>query len=227
MLVGSTNTFYRNRRIVIVAACVAPLALLAGAWWFVANVLLAPSIPGDSTPADACVEFLAHPKGLPRLSQADKESLLQRLTVRCARDPEFLNAALVALRRSEPDVQSQLKNNLFATLKPTLMRDVDRFAALDPQAKAAFIDERIVAYNRMNAFAGQMRPDKAVVGAMPKSDPRELMAWLFANTTESERERGGVYMEALGARIAIINADPALRATFEARIAAQSVTPSP
>lgn len=195
-----------------------PVMLLGAAWWIVAEFALAPRAPTNQSTARACLDYLAHPKGFPRLSQSEKEGFLRRLTARGARDAAFLESMMSELRRSEPDLIASLRDHLFAALKPVLMADVDHYLALDASSRQKFLDERIVEYNRLGAFVGQMRLEKSVSKGMPRSDPREWLAWLMSNTTESERERGSAYMAALAARISVINDDAVLKGEFEERI---------
>ena len=212
------RTFYRARRILLIAACVAPVLLLASVWWVVTQIVLVPRLPGATTPAERVVQFIEHPKGLPRLDGARGEAFLEQQVGRLVADTAFRDRFLAEVRSSRPDEQSAFRAHLFDTFKPVFMRDVRRFHQLDPDARRAYLDERIVAYNRLSAYAGKtaISPD-AVRGLAPT--PQQLLQLLTERTTEEERQLGGAYYAALQARVGEILADPELKADFEARIA--------
>jgi len=212
------RTFYRARRILLVAACVAPVVLLAGVWWLVTQVLMVPRVPGPTTPAEQVVQFIAHPQGLPRLDAARSEALLEQQVRRLVEDAAFRARFLAEFRSSSPDEQTAFRSHLFDAFKPVFMRDARHFHELDAADRRAYLDERIVAYNRLSAYAGKtaISPD-AVRGLAPT--PEQLLQMLTQRTTEEERQLGGAYYAALQARVVEILGDPELKADFEARIA--------
>jgi len=213
-----STRLYRIRRVLVLLGCAAPVVILAGVWWLVTEVLLVPSVPDASTPPDEVVQYITHPKGLPRLDPARVEAFLYAQVHRLLADADFRDRFLSAVRSSSPEEQSAFRAHLFDAFKPIFMRDVHRFHELDGVARREYLDERIVAYNRMSAYAGRVaiRPD-AIHGLAPSQN--QLLELLTERTTEQERRLGSAYYAALQARVLEILADPELKAAFETRIA--------
>lgn len=211
--------FYRNRRVALLGLCLLPVVLVGTAWWVVNEIVLARPIPGATAGGEEAVQFIAHEKGLVRLSEPERFDALQQILRRAVAEPTFRNDMVAALRRSTADEVAAFRANIFDTFKPVLMKDVRAYQALNGGALAKFIDERIVAYNRMGAFFANTRVDKqSLVGVLP--EPKDVLALIFSRTTEEERNAALAYQAVLAQRIEQILADPALKAEFEARIAA-------
>ncbi|MGE0479312.1 MAG: hypothetical protein AB7Q17_02450 [Phycisphaerae bacterium] len=215
---GSTATFYRVRRAAWVLAIAAPLVALGAAWWLLSNVLLAPAIPASDTPAADVVAFLTHDKGLPRLTDAERSALIQQHLRRWSADARYRSEFATAVRRSTTEERAAFRRHVFDAFKPLVLTDVRQYhAAADAQQD--YLDERIVAYNRMTRALGGAGVDRAALGdALPSS--ADLMNLVLARTSEAERSLATAYLTALGRRIEQIVADPTLRQEFEARIAA-------
>ena len=216
---------YRLRRIGIVLGLALPVFILGGIYLLVTNVLLVPAIPDDHTPGDKLARFLIHEKGLPRLSHAEQEQVLARQMARLGRDEALRNAFLAELRIATADEAAAVRNHFFDVFKPILMRDIEGWQSQPPQGRETFLDERIVQYNRLGAYAGNVRVSKDDLGPVAVS-PEELLKWLMSKTTERERQLGWQYLVALKARIDEINADPALLEQFKTRIAAAASQPA-
>ncbi len=223
MLTGDARSFYRWRRVRMGALCAAPVVALGGLWWFVAEVLLVPAVPDARTPPDAVAQYVMHPKGLPRLRGTRCEAFLLTQVRRLVTDDAFRERFLAEYRTSAPEQQVAFRAHLFDAFKPLLMRDIDRYHELTGPAQQDFLDERIVAYNQFSRFVGNTRIEKGTAGPTPGQN--ELLGLLLSHTTEEERRRGWLYGQALAARIAVILADPELKASFEARIAAPPPAP--
>jgi hypothetical protein len=101
------------------------------------------------------------------------------------------------------------------------MDDVRRFHELPEAARPAYLDERIVAYNRLSKLLSNVQVDKNIAGS-PADAQADLLSTLMQKTTEAERQMGLAYAQALAGRVAAILADPELKADFETRIAAPS-----
>lgn len=198
-------------------ACVAPVLLLAGAWWAVNVFVLAPRVPGASAAAAECVHFIAHPKGLPRLSPAETTRFLREQIGRLLGETSFREAFSGALRRLASDEQTNFREHVFGAFKPLVMSHIERFHALDAGQRRDYLDDRIVEYNRMSALLRAVRVEQSAVPSM-MTDPSGLMKLLLAKTTAKEREHGAAYVGALGTRIAAILADPQLEQAIRDRI---------
>jgi len=217
---GSTRTFYQARRVLIIAALVAPVLLLGGLWWLVTEVLLVPGVPDSSTPAAQVVEFMVHEKGLPRLGRHEKEQFVLAQGRRLASDAAFCEQFLATLRTSSPDDQKAVRTNLLDTFAPMIRDDVHKFESLPPAQREGFLDERIVAYLRLNVFRdSKVRVKGAQIwGATPPTQ-EELGKWFMTRFTAEEQQLTIAYFTAMAARVQVIGADPELKAKFEARIA--------
>lgn len=217
---GSTRTFYQARRIVWIAALVAPVLLLGGVWWLVTEVLLPPAVPDDRTPPDEVVQFMVHEQGLPRLARAKAEQFVLAQGRRLAREAAFREQFLAALRTSSPEDKKALRTNLLDTFTPMIREDVRRFQSLSPGQREAFLDDRIVAYLRLNVFRDthvHVKGSDAWGDAPPTQD--ELMTWFATRFNEEERQMVAAYFAALFARAQAVAADPELKAKFEAQLA--------
>ncbi|MBU0637343.1 MAG: hypothetical protein KKB50_00640 [Planctomycetes bacterium] len=216
---GSIQTFYHSRRVIVLLACVAPLVLLGSIWWLVDVLVLTPSIPDATTAPEKCVSFVAHQKGLPRLGDERREAFLEDQIRRLVEDAGYRDRFVAALRHSDLEEQAAFRAHLFDAFKPLVMRDVRRFHELPDTARRGFVDGRIVEYNRLSAFFGDVQISKeAFGGALP--DPLELQRLLLRKTTAAERAAATEYLTAYAERVQTILADPALKAEFDARVAA-------
>lgn len=216
---GSLKTFYHARRTLLVLACVAPLALLGGVWWLIAEVILAPGMPNERSAPEDCVAYIVHDKGLRRLSPAAQETFIREQLARWLAQPAYRERFAAALRRSTSDEQKAFRSTLFDVFKPHIMADAERYHAAAAESRRAFLDERIVEYNRMGRVLRAGRMEKSAFGdALPS--PREMMDLVIEKTTQQERDMAQAFFNAMGSRIAEILSDDALKADFEARIAA-------
>lgn len=216
---GDVKTLYRARRILLGAACAGPVLVLGGVWLLVTQVLMVPAVPDQTTPPDRVAQFIMHEKGLPRLDGQRREAFLEQQIRRLVREEAFRGRFLAEYRTATPEQQAAFGEHLFDAIKPLVMRDVRRFEDLSGPARRDYLDQRIVAYNRMTAFWGEVRIGERDLGAGALT-PAEMLRLLLNKTTEEERQAGIVYGQALGARVEEILADPALRQEFEARITA-------
>ncbi len=207
------------------ALTVAPVALLAGVWLLVTQVLLVPRVPGPDTPADYVAQFMMHEKGLPRLKRARAEAFLDQTVIRLLRDSAFRERFLAEYRTASPEEQKAFRENLFDAFKPRFMDDIRGYHDRPESGRRDYLDQRIVAYNRLSALVGSVKIGRADLGSGAPT-PDELLQLLVSKTTEKEREQGAAYLAALHARVLEILADPALKAEFEARIAAPAAGPA-
>lgn len=219
MALSPTSVLYPRRRVLLVAACAAPVVVLAGLWLLVTEVLLVPAVPGAATPPDEVVQFIIHVKGLPRLDRQRGDAFLKQQILRLVQDEPFRNRFAAEYRVSSPDEQKAFRAHLFDAFKPVVMADIRRFQELPESARQAYLDERIVTYNRLSKLLGSVQIDKSIAG--PTADAQgDLLSTLLQKTTEEERQIGIVYAQALAVRLTTILADPELKAEFEKRIAA-------
>lgn len=208
-----------GRRVLWVGACVSPLLLMGAAWWAVNTFVLARAVPGRNATGEEAVRFIRDEHGLPRLPAPQRLEVLQTLLRRAVEEPSFRAEMIAALRSSTGEEQSAFRTNIFDTFKPIFLADIHRYHTLRGAERAAFVDERIVAYNRMGAFFANARVDRqALMGVMPDAD--DALDLLYRRTTEEERLSGATYLAAVQQRIEEILADAALKAEFERRIAA-------
>ncbi len=207
------------RRLLWVGLCISPLLLMGAAWWAVNTFVLARAVPGNTATGEEVVRFIRHEHGLPRLPSPQRLEVLQTLLRRAVDEPAFRAEMIAALRSSTGEEQSAFRTHIFDTFKPIVLADINRYQSLRGAERAAFLDERIVAYNRMGAFFANARVDRqALMGVMPDAD--DALDLLYRRTTEEERLSGATYLAAVQERINAILADPPLKAEFERRIAA-------
>lgn len=221
MHLTSTTALYRLRPVLVGLACAAPVLVLGGLWLLVTLVLMVPGVPEASAPPDEVVRFIVHEKGLPRLDRPRCEAFLQQQVLRLVRDEPYRGRFAAEYRVSSPEEQRAFREHLFDAFKPLVMDDIRRFHELPETARPAYLDERIVAYNRLSKLLSNAQVDKSIAGA-PADAQADLLSTLMQKTTEQERQMGMAYAQALAGRVAVILADPELKAEFEARIAAPS-----
>lgn len=215
------DRIHRRQRLRTALLLATPVVALAGVWLGVSEVLLVPTMPNATTPPDQVAQFIIHPKGLPRLDRGRSTAFLEQQIRRLVGDEAFRARFLAEYRIASPAEQQAFRAHLFDVFKPLVMEDIRAYDALEAARRPAFLDERIVAYNRLNAFWGQVHVSKTDLGPGALG-PQEALDLLMQKTTEQERQMGLAYALALKARVAEILADPALKSEFEARIAAPS-----
>lgn len=215
----SARRLYQLRRVMLATTCVAPVIVLGGLWLLVTEVLLVPAVPGPAAAPDTVAQFIVHRKGLPRLERKRREVFLQAQVARLVRDEAFRNRFAAEYRVSSPEDQKAFREHLFDAFKPLVMDDIRRYHELPEPQRQPYLDERIVAYNRLSRLLGSVRIEKSIAGPVADAQ-QDLLSTLLQKTTEQERQMGLAYGHALAGRVTAILADPELKAEFEARIAA-------
>lgn len=224
MIPGHVRTFYQARKALVFLALAAPVIVLAGLWLLVTQVLMVPRVPDATTPADQVMRFIVHEKGLPRLSQPRAEAVFKEQVRRLTTDPAFREAFLREVRTASPEASAALREHLFDVYKPLLMADIRQYNTLEADARPAYLDERIVHYNRVSRALGATGiTAEAAQGLLPSK--AEALQLLLTKTTDEERQLGLFYQAALRARVEEVLADPELTAQFEQRITASPVQP--
>jgi hypothetical protein len=216
---AGSDALYRRPWWRMVLLLAAPVLVLAAVWVGVTQLLLKPAVPGATAPPDQVVQFIVHPAGLPRLDRRRAEAFLEQQVRRLVRDAAFRGRFLAEYRVASPEEQQAFRAHLFDAFKPRVMDDIRAYSASEPDRRAAFLDDRIIAYNRLNAFLGPVHINRTDLGPGAPS-PQEVLDLLMQKTTEQERQMGLAYALALKSRVEEILADPTLKADFEARLAA-------
>ncbi len=219
MSTAARPTFYLSSRVRTGAILVAPVVVLAGVWWLVTQVLMVPGVPGPDAPPDQVMLFIMHERGLPRLSQERAEKFLEQQVPLLVQREGFLDRFLAEYRTASPEQQKAFRTHLFDVFKPVVMRDIRQHEGLTGAERQAFLDERIVVYNRLAQLWGNTTISKGMLGSGALT-PQETLQFLLDKTTEEERQAGVAYAQALRVRVEGILADPELKAEFEARIGA-------
>lgn len=223
MNTATRSTFYLSSGVRKGAALVAPVLVLGGIWLLVTQVLMVPGVPGPGAAPDEVAQFIMHEKGLPRLSRARTEEFLEAQVRQMVQREGFLDRFMAEYRTASPEQQSAFRSHLFDAFKPVVMADIREHEVLtEAGERQAFLDERIVAYNRLARFWGNTTISKGMLGPGALS-PQETLDFLLNKTTEEERQSGIAYAQALRARVEEILADPELKAEFEARIAGEVI----
>ena len=212
-----TRRFYPPRRVLLALACASPVVLLAGLWWFVSAVVLVPAVPGEDAGAQACVEFVAHERGLPRLDQERQTALIETQMRRLVEEEGFREGFVSALRRSSSEDLAAFRAHLFEALKPRVLFDVRKFHELPDESRRPWLDERLVDYKRLERLLRSIRIDKDALGTA-FTDARSWLGLVLAKTTEDERELGVSYFSALARRAEEILQEPDLKRQFEQRL---------
>lgn len=201
----------------MILVCVAALAAVGGAWWAVDALVLTPTTPDAASSADAWVQYVVDPKGLPRRDSGAAVQTLQELLARLLSDANFRDSFASALRRSTPEEQAAFREHVFDAFKPKLMADIRRYHELQGDARTAFLDERLVDFKRMEMLSRGAKIDKAAF-ADAAGDQAALLKLLLTKTTDEERALGAAYIRAAVARWNEIRQEPETLAAFEARL---------
>ncbi len=209
-----------RKKALLISACAAPVVVLAGLYVLVTQVLMIPTVPDAAAPPERVAQFIIHDKGLPRLSREQFEEFLRVQIPRLVRDKPVRERFLAEVRTASSDDQKAFRAHLFDAFKTLVLHDADRYFGLTGDERAKYLDERIVAYNRLKAFGGEVTIDKGDLFGAAAPSTEELLGLVTGRTTEQERQRGLAYGVALKTRIDEILAEPALKAQFEARISA-------
>jgi hypothetical protein len=211
-----------TRKLAIGAGLAAPVLLLGVLWLVVTNVLLVPPVPEPATSARDVLRFIVHEKGLPRLDDATARRVFHEQLGRLGRNDEFRERFLRELRIASPTEQRAFRSHLFDVFKPIFIADMRQYHELIGEERQAFLDDRIVYYNRLSAALGKTELS-ADAAAELTPDRQEMLQLVLSRTTEEERQMTGAYFSAIGARVEEILADPPLKAEFERRIAADEL----
>jgi hypothetical protein len=208
-----------RRALILGGAFLGPLAALGIAWVLVDRLVLTPAVPPIEAPAEAHVEFIAHARGLSRLNGEAAQAFLRGQMRRLADDEAFRLEMVAALNRSSIETRRDFESHILDVVLPPVMEDVRRFTALPSERRRDFIDERIVAYNRL---ASAYRPDKIdqplpLAGVLSGD---RLMRMLMEKIDQRERDDAVLFASLYRARVDEIVADAALKRQFEQRIAA-------
>ncbi len=212
--------FYRWRRGLLILAGVSPLVVLAGLYLLVTQVLMVPGVPAAATPADRVAAFIIHEKGLPRLTLPQFESFLAAQLPRLLRDAALRDRFLAEIRTASSEEQKAFRTHLFDAFKQLVLRDAGEYQQLAADERTKYLDARIVAYNRLKAFGGEVQIDKGDLFGAAAPGAEELLGLVTGGTTAQERSQALAYGGALKARVDEILADPALKTEVEARIQA-------
>jgi hypothetical protein len=216
-VVSLKRKLYLRRRTLLTIACASPVLLLAGLWWLVNAVVLVPPAPGERAPAQQCLEFIVHEKGLPRLSAERRIAFVEAQVGRLLEDDLFRDSFVAALRRSASDDRTAFFEHVFDALKPRVLRDAQEFHDVQNDARTSWLDERLVDYKRLELLLRTIRIDKhALDDAL--TDQASLVSLVLSRTTEEERSLCLAYFSALGRRANEILQQPALKDEFEQRL---------
>jgi hypothetical protein len=214
---GSVQTFYQPRRLILIAACAAPVILLLIVWWAVTQFFLVPAVPDDDASPEAIARFLIHEKGLPRLAPRQAEQVFRRQARRLAADPPLRDRFLRQIRIASPEQQRQLRRHVMDFLKDVLISDIREYHQRPADAQLAYLDERIIDYNRLRNAFGETDLSPDLVGVLQPSKA-EAWDWLMNHTTPEERQLLAEFRQLLVRRIEQILADPELEAEIRRRI---------
>ncbi len=212
--------FDRWRRGLLVLAGVSPLVILAGLYLLVTQVWMVPGVPAAATSADRVAAFIIHEKGLPRLTLPQFEAFLVAQLPRLLRDAAFRERFLAEVRTASLEEQRVFRAHLFESFKQLVLRDAGQYQQLPPDQRTTYLDERIVAYNRLKAFGGEVSIDKGDLFGAAAPGAEELFGLVTGRTTAQERSQALAYGGALKARVDEILASPARKAEIEGRIQA-------
>jgi hypothetical protein len=216
---AAPNALYRLRRVLPVAALAAPVVLLLGIWWLVTQVLMVPGVPDEQASGDAVARFIIHANGLPRVDAERRDAFLETQIRRLAQDAAFRERFLAEYRTASPEDQKSFRAHLFDALKPIVFRDIAAYEQQPEGERAAYLDDRIVYYNRVARMWGSTTISKHMLGSGALS-PTEALEFVLGRTTKQERGRAVAYGQALAARVEQVLASPELKAAMERRIEA-------
>ena len=220
MIPGSTRTFYRTRRALLVLAWLLPVLVLGGGWWLVTEVLLAPRVPTKTSGAEDVFEFIVDEKGLPRLAEPQVGEFFAAQLERLRNDAALREQFLSIYRTASSSQQEAFRAHLFDAFKPGVLRDARSFCELPESQRREFLDARVLDYARLAAFWGNVRISKEALGGGALS-PTEMLGLVMNKTTPEEREIATTYFTAYGARVNEIIANPDLKRVFEDRARGQ------
>lgn len=202
-----------GKRVLIVLACVAPLVLLAGAWWYVNAVLLVPPVPTAQSDAESTIDYYISDKGLPRMEPAAAWKFLFSQMHALSTDEARKQSFVTALRRRSAEEQEAFGNAVVDVVLPRMMGDARAFVALTGE-KEPFLDGRLIEYARLESMIQSLRVDRGQRGGL-KLDDQMLKKLLTEKTSDEDRGRGQVYLKALASRFGEIVADEELKAKYE------------
>jgi hypothetical protein len=213
---GSTRTLYATRRLGLALLVLVPL-LLGGACLWIVRAVLTPSRISASTPAQGCLDYIVSERGLPTLSPPERESVLELLLSRLAREPELAQQMATALRRSTSEEQKAFKANLYDAIKPRIIANARRYRDLPPPQREPFLDEKVVEFKKTEGLLRSIKLDMNALGG-GAGDAQAVFNLVTQRTSAEEIAVIKAFLEAAAVRTAQIMADEELRAEFEKKI---------
>ena len=208
---------HRNHPAAIVGLCASPVILLGGIWMLVNAWVLTPGIPGDSAPAEACVDFAIDPAGLPRLQPQEQAAFVETHLSRIIHDVSFRDALMTSLRRQPPKEQAAFRAHVFDALLPRFVQEAQTYHEMPPEEVETWLEDRLVYYKRMGHMLRNMRLSADDFDSR-WTDEKSLLELVMARTTAEQRTSCGMYFVALARVSSDIKDDPERQAQFEQRI---------
>lgn len=173
---------------------VAGLALLAG--WFGYDYAVTPVEPNPSTAEpDALVSFVAHKRGLSRLSDVEQQRFFNQWRQVLAGQPAKGDALRAYLEAMESDARKAFSDAFFQTSKRAFLADARRFEQLaDLAERSRFLRAKVAEYADNARFV----KDLAVAFRRDFDTSQDSMqTYLMTRTTPEERALGEPYYRAI------------------------------
>lgn len=214
---GSTRTLYIARHAGFALLGLVAIGLAIAAYWATDRWILAPPAPTDSSAAPVWIDYLVDERGLVRDDASRAAQRLNGLVRRLLADEPFRHDFAACLRRGSAEEQAAFREHVFDAFKPAILADVRRYHELGDDARTAFLDERLVAFKRLELLSRGSKIDRAS-WADAAGTQAELLKLLAAKTTDEERSLGAAYIRAAAERWNEIRHDPEQLAAFERRL---------
>jgi hypothetical protein len=190
----------RHRRsLLALAAVVVTVVLACSLWWTVDVMAFRPPVP-DLQVADnqQIIEFMAHPKGLDRLSLPDREQFVLDLVQTCS-DPERRRDFVRRIRQLSGGERTEIREALAHTVRDRINRDAAEYRQVtDAAAREEFVNRRMGRYARMQKSLKGKAPEENILLTLDEKLPDSTEGWTkyFLNrTTPTERAMAKPYLD--------------------------------
>lgn len=190
----------RHRRsLLAVAAIVATVVVATSLWWTVDVVAFRPPVPDLQVAENQqIIEFMAHPKGLDRLSLPDREQFILDLVQTCS-EPERRREFVRRIRQLSGGERAEIREALTHTVRDRINRDAEEYREVaGAAARQEFVNRRMGRYRRMQKSLKGDAPEENILLTLDEKLPDSTEGWTkyFLNrTTPTERAMAKPYLD--------------------------------
>jgi hypothetical protein len=205
-----------GRQVAIALAGVLGAAVFVGAAYLLYAWMTRAPVPDVVTAAPMEIaRFLGHPRGLARLSIAEREAFMVRLLT-TDYEPDRRAELASALRQMTTREKEIRRDALWEVGYSALSKLAEEYRRTAPKDRVVFVDEKLAGYFRAKRELKAKHParegepellDRSWLDGLP-TKKEGMVQLILERTTSEDRKRIGPYVEAVMARMAYLKRHP-------------------